>query len=57
MAGWVAAALAELSRRWGHPIQAVHDLEGDRQALWVVARVEGFLDAVCEQQLDPTLSA
>lgn len=57
MAGWVAAALAELSRRWGQPIQAIHDLAGSRLAFLAVAQVEGFLDAVCEHQLDPTITA
>lgn len=57
MAGWVAAALTELSQRWAHPIQAVYDLGGSRPAFLAVAQVEGFLDAVCEHQLDPTLSA
>jgi hypothetical protein len=56
MAIRVEALLTELARAWARPVQAVHDLEGDRRAFRVVAQVEGFLDVICER-LEPPLSA
>ncbi|GLZ55963.1 hypothetical protein [Actinomycetospora sp. NBRC 106378] len=52
----VAALLIELARAWARPVTVVHDLEGDRRAFVVVARVEGFLDVICEQ-IEPPWSA
>ncbi|MCD2188142.1 MULTISPECIES: hypothetical protein [Actinomycetospora] len=52
----VASLLSELARAWARPVEVVHDLEGDRRAFLVVARVEGFLDVVREQ-FEPPLSA